>query len=75
MRKLAWNLITSVVLSKHLIYFIYGVVNDAYRSESDIFADALCVCRYCGWQKSRGLTIFQLIESKSRDLKNYMPNH
>ena len=75
MRKTAWNLKTFVVLSKHLIHFIYEFGNDVYRSESDIFADALWVCRYFGWQKSRGLTIFQLIESKSRDLKNYMPNH
>ena len=28
MRKLAWNVKDIVVLSKYLIYFIYGVVND-----------------------------------------------
>ena len=46
MRKTAWNLKTFVVLSKHLIHFIYGVGNDVYRSESDIFADALWVRKY-----------------------------
>ena len=46
MRKTAWNLQTFVVLSKHLIHFIYEFGNDVYRSESDIFADALWVCRY-----------------------------
>ena len=46
MRKLAWNLKPFVVFSKHLIYFIYGVVNDVDCIESNIFADALWVCRY-----------------------------
>ena len=56
MRKTAWNLKTFVVLSKHLTHLIYGVGNDVYRSESDIFADALWDCKY-----------FVILGGKSRD--------
>ena len=58
MRKTAWNLKTFVVLSKHLIHFIYGFGNDVYRSESDIFADALWVRRYCGSKSRVGSQFF-----------------
>ena len=43
MRKLARNFKTFVVLSKQHISSIYGFVYDVYRSEGDIFADALWV--------------------------------